>query len=230
MDPIRILIVDDVEDIREHFAMILSREPDFEIVGMAATGTQAVTMAEQLEPDVVLMDVHMETPTAGIDATSEIHLSMPDIKIIILTIHEEDELLFQAYCAGAMDYIIKTDSFSYIVTSIRNVYENKMMLRPHVAEKIVKELTRMKAQQTSFLFAMHLLSELTNSEFEILRLVYEGHGYKEIAASRFVSLATIKSQVNSILKKFERKSMRDVVRMLEQINFDEIIRDRQGRG
>ncbi len=226
MNNIKILIVDDMADIREYFKMILSKEPDMEVIGLAASGIEAVQKAKELNPDVILMDIQMETRTAGIDATNIIKNFNPNIRIIILTIHQEDEFLFQSYCAGVMDYIVKTDSIAQILNSIRNVQANQLMLRPYVAEKIIDELTRLKMQQKSLLYTVNILSRLTNSEFEILKCFYEGNSYKDISETRFVSQATIKSQVNSILKKFAMKSMKEVVRLLKQINFDDIISDR----
>lgn len=223
MDKIRLLIVDDMKDIREYFQMILSREPDIEVIGMASSGIEAVQKAKELKPDVVLMDIQMETRTAGINATNEIMSFDPEVKIIILTIHEEDEYLFQAYCAGVMDYIVKTDSISQILNSIRTVYSNKLMLRPGVANKIIEEFTRMKTQQDSLIYVLNIVSKLTNSEYEILVSFYEGGTYKSISEARYVSISTIKSQVNSILKKFEMKNMREVVRLLKQLNFSNFI-------
>lgn len=223
MDKIKILIVDDMADIREYFQMILSREPDIEVIGTATSGIEAVQKAKELMPDVILMDVQMETRTAGIDATNTIITFNPDVKIIILTIHEEDEYIFQAYCAGVMDYIVKTDSISQILNSIRTVYANKLMLRPGVANKIIEEFTRLKTQQTSIIYVLNIVSRLTNSEYEILKSFYEGGTYKSISETRYVSISTIKSQVNSILKKFEMKSMKEVVKLLRQINISEFI-------
>jgi DNA-binding NarL/FixJ family response regulator len=224
MDKIRLMIVDDMTDIREYFNMILSKEPDITVIGQASSGIEAVQKARELKPDVILMDIQMETRTAGIDATIAIRASNPDIKIIILTIHEEDEYLFQAYCAGVMDYIVKTDSISQIINSIRTVYSNQLMLRPGIADKIIYEFSRLKSQQRSMLYILNIISKLTNSEFEILKCFYEGNTYKTISETRFVSPATVKSQVNSILKKFEMKSMKEVVRLLEQLDFDRIIK------
>lgn len=224
MDKIKLLIVDDMTDIREYFKMILSKEPDMEVVGLASSGIEATHKARELKPDVILMDIQMETRTAGIDATNAIKSFYPEVRVIILTIHEEDEFLFQAYCAGVMDYIVKTNSISEILNSIRTVYANKLMLRPGVANKIIDEFARLKAQQNSMIYTVNLLSKLTNSEFEILKCYYEGNSYKTISETRFVSQATIKSQVNSILKKFEMKTMKDVVKMLHQMNFSEIIK------
>lgn len=224
MDKIKLLIVDDMTDIREYFKMILSKEPDMEVVGLASSGIEATQMARELKPDVILMDIQMETRTAGIDATNAIKSFNPEVRVIILTIHEEDEFLFQAYCAGVMDYIVKTNSISEILNSIRTVYANKLMLRPGVADKIIDEFARLKAQQNSMIYTVNLLSKLTNSEFEILKCYFEGNSYKTISETRFVSQATIKSQVNSILKKFEMKTMKDVVKILHHMNFAEIIK------
>ncbi len=226
MNKIRVLIVDDMKDISEYFSMILSRESDIDVVGIAASGIEAIQFARELKPDVILMDIQMETRTAGIDATNAIKSFNPGIRVIILTIHEEDEFLFQAYCAGVMDYIVKTDSITQIINSIRNVYINKLMLRPNIAEKIIDEFTRMKTQQKSLLYTFNILSKLTNSEFEILKCFYEGNTYKAIAETRFVSQATIKSQVNSILKKFEMKNMKDVLKLLNLVNFSDFLKDR----
>ncbi|MDF2485473.1 MAG: two component transcriptional regulator, LuxR family [Herbinix sp.] len=224
MGKIKILIVDDMTDIREYFNMILSREPDIIVVGLASSGVEAVQKVRELKPDVILMDIQMETRTAGIDATHTIKAIDPNIKVIILTIHQEDEYLFQAYCAGVMDYIVKTDSISQIMNSIRTVYSNQLMLRPGIADKIIDEFSRLKTQQNSLIYTLGIVSKLTNSEFEILKCFYEGSTNKVISETRFVSPATVKSQVNSILKKFEMKSMKEVVKLLKQLNFDELLK------
>ncbi len=219
---IRVLIVDDMPDIREYFQMILNREPDIDVIATAQSGKEGVCLAKELKPDVVLMDIQMETEHAGIDAAQKIKDCVPTAKVIILTIHTDNELLFKAYNAGVMDYIIKTDSITQIVSSIHNVYENRLMLRSEVAEKIVAEFTRMQKQHNSLLYTLNILTKLTNSEFEVLRCVYEGMSYQQIAQSRFVSQATIKSQVNSILKKFDLLRMKDVIALMHEIDFERI--------
>lgn len=223
---IRILIVDDNQDICQYFQMILGRESDFQVVATASTGKEGVRLAQTLMPDVVLMDIQMETETAGIAAAQKIKETAPGVKVIILTIHSDDEMLFQAYNAGVMDYIVKTDSIAQIVNSIHNVHQNKLMLRSDVAEKIVAEFTRVQKQHTSLLFALNILTKLTNSEFEVLRCIYEGNSYKDIAQTRYVSQATIKSQVNSILRKFDMLRMKDVVSLLHDIQFEKICHSR----
>jgi len=124
-----------------------------------------------------------------------------------------------------MDYILKTDSVSYITDSIRNVYQNQFLLRPHVAQKIVGELTRLKEQQKSLLYVFNIMSSLTNSEFEILCLFFNGSNSRDIGKSRFVSSTTIKSQINSILHKFKMRNMKEVVHLLKKMKFDDFMKE-----
>lgn len=224
---IRIMLVDDNDEIREYFRHVLSREPNFEIVGTASSGRESIELAQELRPDIILMDIQMETDTAGIDATHVIHETVPESKIIILTIHSDDEALFQAYTNGAMDFIVKTDSIAQIVASIQSVHQNQLQLRSDVASKIVMEFQRLQKQKASLLYTLNILTRMTNSEFEVLCCVYLGQSYRQIAQSRFVSEATVKSQINSILKKFDMKRMKDVVAMLNEIDFEQIAATRR---
>ena len=228
MDKIKILIADDNEEIRDYFGGIISHEPDMEVVGTVATGAEAVSFVDENEPDIILMDIQMETRTAGIDAAIRILADHVKTKIVILTILEDDDLLFQAYCAGVMDYIIKTDSIAQVLASIRNVYKNQLILRPQYAEKIIEELNHVKEQQKSLFLFMNILTKLSNSEFEILKSLYTGMSYKQISELRYVSTVTIKSQIHSILKKFNMRSIKDVLKELHTIDFEQFI-DQSGR-
>lgn len=223
MKEIKVVVVDDMEDIREYIAAALEKEDDITLIGQADSGKGAVELVRQLKPDVVLLDILMESPDAGLKAAEIINKEFPQIRLIILTIHEDDNLMFRAYCAGVMDYILKTVPVAEVAQAIRNVHDNHMMIRPNVASKIVSEFTRLRVQQESLLFVYNIISKLTNSEFDILTLVYEGYKYRQIADMRFVSLVTVKSQVNSILHKFNRKSMKEILFMLEKMNFRDII-------
>ena len=223
MEKIRILIADDNKEIRDYFANILSREPDMEVVGCVSSGLDAINFTENAEPDIILMDIQMETRTAGIDATTQILRKHDKTKIIILTILEDDDLLFAAYCAGVMDYIIKTDSISQVLNSIRNVYKNQLILRPQYAEKIIEELSHVKEQKQSLIYFMNILTKLSNSEFEVLKSLYMGMTYKQISEIRYVSTVTIKSQIHSILKKFNMRSIKEVIKELRTIGFEQIV-------
>jgi DNA-binding NarL/FixJ family response regulator len=217
------MMADDSPEIRSYFASFISHEADMELAGTASSGAEAVQMAGELRPDIILMDIQMETRVAGISASKQILAKYPSIKIIILTILEDDDLLFQAYCAGVIDYIIKTDSVSQILSSIRNAHQNQLILRPQYAEKIIQELRRVREEQSGLLNGLNILSKLSNSEFEVLKCLYQGLNARQISESRYVSLGTVKSQIHSILKKFDMKSVSDVVRHLKEIRFDHII-------
>ena len=223
MKPIRVMMADDSPEIRSYFANFISHEADMELVGTASSGAEAVQMARELQPDIILMDIQMETRVAGISASKQILTEFPGTRIIILTILEDDDLLFQAYCAGVIDYIIKTDSVSQILSSIRNAYLNQMILRPKYAEKIIQELKRVREEQNGLLHGLNILTMLSNSEFEVLKCLYQGMNARQISESRYVSQGTVKSQIHSILKKFEMKSVSDVVRHLKEIRFDHLI-------
>lgn len=216
-------MADDSPEIRSYFANMISHETDMELAGTASSGAEAVQMARELRPDIILMDIQMETRIAGISASKQILTELPETKIIILTILEDDDLLFQAYCAGVIDYIIKTDSISQILTSVRNAYHNQMILRPKYAEKIILELKRVREEQNDLLHGLNILTMLSNSEFEVLKCLYQGMNARQISESRYVSQGTVKSQIHSILKKFDMKSVSDVVRHLKTIRFDRII-------
>lgn len=216
---IRIIVVDDLKNIVDYFQTILNHEPDMEVVGTASSKEEAVALTRRLKPDVVLMDIQMETGTAGIEAIEQIRTFDNDVKIVVLTIHEQDELLFRAYTAGAMDYIVKTSSIIRILNSIRSSYENTLMLRSEVATKILREYNKVMLRQTDLAQAFKLVSRLTNSEFEVLQAAYGGKKHREIAQERFVEEGTIKVQVNRILKKFDMPRLSDVLRFLRKVDF-----------
>ena len=216
---IRVVIVDDMQEIREYLHDIITESAeDIEVAAFAASGREAVEVVLREKPDVVLMDVQMETRTAGVTAIDAIHKAAPEIRCIVLTIHENDEYLFRAYQAGASDYIIKTMAPEAIVSAIRDVYENELLLRPQVAKKFIQEYRRLQANQSQVQEALQVMLLLSAAEYEVLRLINDGYSYRDIARLRFVEESTIRSQANHILRKFNKKRMRDVVAMLRDLN------------
>jgi DNA-binding NarL/FixJ family response regulator len=221
MSAIKILIAEDVDEIRDYFASLISREEGMELIGSASSGADAVIQAAQIKPDIILMDIQMETKTAGIEAIDKIRKANPEIKVIVLTIHSRDDLLYRAYSAGAMDYIIKTSPAADILNSIRNVAANSLILRPEIANKIVGECMRIQDGQSKMKEILKVMMKITNTEFEIIKLVYDGYSYKNIAEQRFVEETTIRSEIYWILKKFNQKKMKDVISLLKEMRFFE---------
>ncbi len=221
MPKIKVLIADDVEDIRIYFHDVLSKEPNIDVVGQASSGAEAIGLAATLKPDVILMDIQMETHDAGIKAIEKITDEQPEVKCIVLTIHKEDEYLYRAYAAGAIDFITKTDSISCVVRSINDVYNNSLPMRPEIADRLRQEFSRMKKQQNSLIYTMHLLSKLSNSELGILRAIYYGKSYDQIAKEKYIEMSTVKTQIRRILKKFELNRMKNVVALLRSLQLFE---------
>ena len=158
---IKIIICDDLQNIVDYFSMIIQQDPSLVLIGTARSAGEAVALAEAESPDIVLMDIQMENGEAGIQATKQIKQKNPKIKVIIVTVHEEDALLFKAYGAGAEDYIIKTQSPETILKSIHDVYHNQLSLRPEIAAKLREEFTRLQNSQSSLMYTLNLVSRLT---------------------------------------------------------------------
>jgi len=225
MNKIKIMIVDDLEKISEFFEKVIGSEEDMVVVGKASSGEEAVEKAELLHPDIILMDIQMETDDAGINATKKIKENNPDIKIIMLTIHDDADIIFNSYLAGAMDFMLKNSSVVKIIKSIRAVNSNSLQMRAEVAEKILGEMARLKNENSSMLYMTNLISKLTNTEIEILKLVYNGYKYKQIAQMRSVEEATVRTHVNHILTKLGFRNMKEVIRTLEGLGVMECFKN-----
>ena len=210
-EKIKVLIAEDVAPIRKRYLKILNSHPSIEVVGDVESGTDACILAKKLKPDVVLMDIEMECKDAGIRATGEILAENPQIKIIILTVYEEDELIFSAFRLGACDYILKNSSEEDIISGVIGAYHNSSPIRPEIADKIRNEFQRVKTYESSFLFMLNLLSTLTPRELDTLYLLSNGYSKKDVCEMRCVEMSTVKSQVHNILKKFNKKKIADII-------------------
>ena len=210
-EKIKVLIAEDVAPIRKRYLKILNSHSSIEVVGDVESGTDACILAKKLKPDIVLMDIEMECKDAGIRATGEILAENPQIKIIILTVYEEDELIFSAFRLGACDYILKNSSEEDIISGVIGAYHNSSPIRPEIADKIRNEFQRVKTYESSFLFMLNLLSTLTPRELDTLYLLSNGYSKKDVCEMRCVEMSTVKSQVHNILKKFNKKKIADII-------------------
>lgn len=197
---IKVLIVDDMVEFQRHFTMLLENETDIEVVGIASSRREAVALYEELHPNVVLMDIQMESDDAGILATKEINAKGDNVKIIILTIHAGSENIMDAYMMGATDFITKTAPVAEILSAIRNAMDEASQWNN--ANRIIRnEMIKLKKERESFLRIAVLISRLSKSEMEIVKMLCEGKRYSEISAARFVEEVTIRGMVNKISKK-----------------------------
>lgn len=214
---IRVLVVDDMQPICKRYERLINQAENMETVGIACTGKEAVEKACELKPDVVLMDIEMETKTAGLDASRKILEQMPEIKIIILTVYEEDEFVFQAFQLGVADYLIKNSGKEEIAACIRDAYDGCSPIRPVIAEKIRREFQRVKKSEQSFLYCLNIIAQMTQTEIDILDLLSQGYTRSDICRIRCVELSTVKTQIKSILKKFNQNTTAEVISQLNQL-------------
>lgn len=220
---IHVLIAEDMEPIRKRYVKMLSETDDIEVIADVSNSEEAIEQTILKQPDIVLMDIEMEKKDAGLRASKELLLQFPDLKIIILTVYEEDELIYTAFQFGVCDYILKNAKQEEVVTSIRNVYEGRTPLRPELATKILGEFKRVKAYESSFLYAVNIVTSLTETELEILKLLMKHTSRKDICRIRYVEMSTVKTQIRNILRKFNKKSIEEVIGMIDSMNLYDFI-------
>ena len=192
---IRILITDDHAVVRQGLRMFLSLDPDIEVVGEAQDGQEALAMARELKPDVVLMDLLMPLMD-GIEATKAIRSELPGVEVIALTSVLEDASVSEAVKAGAIGYLLKDTDAEELHRAIRGAAEGRVQLAPEAAARLMRELREHHEKKK-----IPQEEALTEREREVLRLLARGKANKQIAANLFVSEKTVKAHVSSILMK-----------------------------
>lgn len=213
---IRVMLCDDMEEIRQYFEWIINSQDDMSVVAMAQSGKEAIEIAKEVKPDIILMDVQMEEERDGIAATEEISSILPDVKIIMLTIHSNDKLLIDSYIAGAVDYLIKETQTDVICETIRNAASSKNFVGTIISQKIKEKIKREKSFEYSAIFFINNMTKMTNAEWKTLKLLYNGKKRKDIAKEEVVSEETVKFHIRNILKKLNFTSTTEMVSFLKK--------------
>jgi len=206
---IRVLIADDQRAVREGLAMLVGLTDDIQVVGTAATGLEAVEFANELRPDVVLMDLRMPE-MEGAEATRAIRTAQPDVHVLVLTTYADDDSLFPALRAGAHGYLTKDASAEEIERAIRAVADGHTHLDPAIQQRLVT------AALTTSGPAPTLPDDLTTREVEVLKLIAAGLSNTEIAAALVLSAATVKTHINHIFQKTGARDRAQAVRYAYQ--------------
>lgn len=193
MGAIKILIADDHPVVREGLFAMLGREHDFEVIGEARDGVEAVNKARELNPDVVLMDLRMPEMD-GVEAMRQIRSAMPDVKFIILTTYSDDEYIFSGIEAGARAYLLKDAPREDLFKAIRAVYRGESLIQPVVASKLLDRFSELSRRTPSG-------EGLSERELEILRLMAKGAANKEISAQLNIAQSTVKTHIANIFQK-----------------------------
>ena len=205
MTRIRVLLADDQALFREGLRTLLSVQGDLDVVGEAANGEEAVRLATELRPDVVLMDLQMPV-LDGVAATRQLRAACPACRVIVLTTFDDDEYVFEGLRAGAAGYLLKDTPSTRLAEAIRAAARGESFLEPSVAAKVVAEFARLStlgaAKSAPSAAASSPLAEpLSDRELEVLRWVAQGASNKEIAAALYLAEGTVKNHVTNILGK-----------------------------
>lgn len=201
-EKLKILVVDDHRLFRETLAALLGAQEDMEVLGEARDGAQAVEKARDLMPDLILMDLSMPG-TNGLEATRLIKAEMPYVKIVMLTVHDDDENLLEAVKAGAQGYLLKDISKEELLASIRGISQGEAPISRIMAGKILKEFSSITQQAPGNAIPYE---DLTIREQEVLQLVARGASNREIATALFISENTVKNHLRNILAKLHLQS------------------------
>ena len=201
MSPIRVFVVDDHTLIRQGIVGLLESQPDIEVVGQAGNGREAVASFEAVSPDVVLMDIAMPG-ISGLTATREMKERRPDVRVLILTIHDREDYLFQALRAGASGYVLKGADVQDLLAAVRTAYRGEIYLYPSVTSTLVADyLRRARGGEDRAIY-----DGLSDREREILHLIAQGKTGPEIAAELFLSPHTVQSHRDHIMAKLDLHS------------------------
>lgn len=206
MEKIRILIADDHALVREGTRQRLEREEDFEVVGEAADGEEAVRLTKQLKPNVAIIDIAMPNLN-GIEATKRIKESQPSTAVLVLSAYDNDQYIYAVLEAGASGYLLKNVRGHQLVDAIRDVRAGEVVLDPHVARKVVQWFSSLSRGER----VEGLPEHFSERELEVLKLAAKGMSNKEIAAELSLSVRTVQSHLGNIFDKLGVSSRTEAV-------------------
>jgi len=214
---IRIMIVDDQSLLRRGLAALLNRNPDMEVVAEADDGEEAIRLAAEARPDVILMDVRMPVMD-GVAATRELARRGCPAGVIILTTFDDDEYIFEGLAAGARGYLLKDAEYEELSQAIRTVAKGESLLQPQITTRVLKEFSRLSSMAASRPKPQALAEPLTDRELEVLRLMASGASNQDIAAALYIGLGTVKHHVRAIFSKLGARDRVQAVLLAQELH------------
>jgi len=216
---IRILLVDDHAVVRSGLRMLLNAKSGLTVVGDAADGDEAIRLAAELKPDVVLMDLSMPHGRDGLSATAELKKRLPDTSVLVLSMHDDDEYLFRAIHAGASGYVLKSAPHEELLSAIESVYSGNAYLYPTATKRLMNEyMERIKHGDNSDSY-----ESLSDREKQVLGWIAKGYSNKEIAENLIISVKTVETHKSHVMEKLGLRTRPDLVKYALKkglLNFD----------
>lgn len=207
---VKIVIADDHAVVRTGFSMILNYQEDMEVVATAADGVEAYQKVLEYKPDVLILDLSMPPGESGLVATSKISESFPETKILILTMYDDEEYLFNVLKSGAKGYILKNAPDEQLILAVRTVYKGETYVDMKMTTSLVNEFIN-QSHQEEVSYSSDPFKILSKRELEILPLIAKGYGNKDIAEKLFVSVKTVEAHKTHIMNKLNLKSKPELV-------------------
>ncbi len=205
---VKILVVDDHAVVRSGLKMLLEGKAEFQVIGEAADGDEAIQAVNALRPDVVLMDLNMPQGKDGLTATAELKKLHPDVAVLILTMHDDDEYLFRGIHAGASGYILKSAPHEELLTAIRSVSAGNAYLYPTATKRLMGEyLEKLKHGDST-----NTYETLSDREKEVLGLIAKGYSNKEIAEQLVISVKTVETHKSNVMEKLGLRTRPELVK------------------
>ncbi|HEY2421075.1 MAG TPA: response regulator transcription factor [Neobacillus sp.] len=203
---IKILLVDDHAVVRMGLKMLLNTNPEMEVIGEASEGNEGIKKAMKLKPNVVVMDLSMPHGKDGLSATMELKKLLPDVNILILTMHDDEEYLFRAIQAGASGCILKSAPHDELMSAIESVAIGDAYLHPAATKRLMEQYLGSMKQDSSDMY-----NHLSEREKEVLTLIAKGYANKEIAEQLVISVKTVETHKGNLMEKLQMKTRPELV-------------------
>jgi two-component system vancomycin resistance associated response regulator VraR len=221
--PLRIAIAEDIDILRRDFSRMLTEDGRFELVVEASNGKQLIERLEEKNVDIIMTDIAMDTPYDGIDSAVQILAKKPDLGILFLTIHDDEETIYKAFSASYnVNYLLKSAEHEQIKNALIELFHNEAIIEPNIARKLKNEFYRLKNNEENLINFYNILSNLTLTEKELIRLLLKNKKVNELADERGVEPGTIKTQIGAMLKKFNMKRSKEVVKLINRLKLEKL--------
>lgn len=218
---INVLICDDMIYMCDFFEMLINNTERLICCGKAHNESESLLLTQKKQPDIILLDIQMDSKYSGIDIMPQLIESSPNSKIIIISVHEDKKIIFDAISAGAKDYILKNQSPEEIINKIESVYDDKNLMNDTIIHKLTAQYAEIEKRQKSLLYMFNELMSLSKRELSILKDVYNGKTYAQIAKEQFVEEVTIRTHMHRILKKLGHSNTATLISILKELQIFE---------